>query len=631
MSARITKPAVKRDFPSKIRILLFSVVILAAGTLVYVKTISYDYVYCDDNKFVVDQYPFNKNISNVLTSFRNTLGTTFYRPILTTSFIIDANIGGLNPGAYHRTNVIIHLFGSCLVFFTLLIMGYPDIVSCLFSLFFTIHPVLTPAVAWIPGRNDSLTAIFILLSFLSFIRFLKSNKWPHFVLHIIFFAISLFTKEIALVFPAICLLFITLYKKEKLISKRNLFFIFIWIAVATTWFVMRSAATANIENPDTIGLIALANNCFSVAAFIGKIFLPVKMIALSNIESFSLISGIVFMALITAMIIGLKKLDKSKALFGASWFLLFILPTLFIRIANVEDFFDYAEHRMYLPLLGMIIVMVEIFRALKINFKKRTPLAIASAILLIYALRSYSYQSVFENRKTFWAHTVEIYPFKSRGYLNLGKVYFLEKDLDKAESLYLRGLELNPHNFDFYLDLSALNLQKNKLGPAEEFAKKAISLDSNNSMAHFYLGKSYLAGNQFAQAIPELEKACDGNHRFPNWFFDLGNAYYWMGQPEKAIQAYEKELTLNPNHSTAQANMGTAFAALQKFREAESAWIKAISLDPKNFDSYRNLLRYYMQTNRLEKIVEYVNALKRNGGQVTPDIQQYLETKKLKY
>jgi len=606
-------------------------IILAAGALVYVRTISFDYVYCDDNKFVVDQYPFNKNISNILTSFRNTLGTTFYRPILTTSFIIDANIGGLNPGAYHRTNVIIHLFGSCLVFFTLLMLGSSDIVSFLFGLFFAIHPVLTPAVAWIPGRNDSLAAIFVLLSFLSLIRFLKSNQWPFVILHFVFFAISLFTKEIAIAFPVLCLLFIALYKKEKLISKRNLYFIFIWIAIATIWFAMRSAATSNIENPDTIGLIALAINSFSVAAFIGKIFLPVKMIALSNIESFSLITGIVFMALITALIIRLKKPDKSKALFGASWFLLFILPTLFIRIANVEDFFDYAEHRMYLPLLGMSIVLVEIFRALKINFKKRAPLAIASAILLIFALRSYSYQNVFENRKTFWAHTVKIYPFKSRGYLNLGKVYFLEKDLDRAESFYLRGLELNPRNFDFYLDLSALNLQKNKLGLATEFAKKAVSLDSNNSMAHYYLGKSYLAGNQIAQAIPELEKACDGNLRFPNWFFDLGNAYYWMGQPEKAIQAYEKELTLNPNHSTAHANMGTAFASLQKFQDAESAWIKAISLDPKNFDSYRNLLRYYIQTNRLEKISEYVTALKRNGGQLTPDIRQYLEAKNLEF
>ncbi len=625
------KSGKKQEFPQIVKIILFSIIILATGISIYIGTTSYDYVYCDENVVVLDNYTFNSDISNVLTSFNKTFGTTLYRPILTISYIIDANIGGRDPSVYHRTNVVIHLIGSLLVFFTLLRLGYSHIFSCLFSLFFTIHPILTPALSWIPGRNDSLITVFILLSFISFINFLSSNKWYHFILHVLFFVVSLFTKEIAVVFPALCILFICLYKKEKLISNRNLFLIFSWIVIVAVWFLMRSSATANIENPDTIGLDAFSKNFPTVAALIGKIFLPVKMIALSNFESFSIISGIFFMILLAALIISLKNLDRSKALFGASWFLLFILPSLLIRIGNVEDFFDYAEHRAYLPLLGIIIIIVEIFRALKIDFRKPVPIAIGSIILIVFALRSYSYKSKFENRKTFWTHAVEVYPYKSRGYYDLGMVYFLENELDRAESLYKKGIELNPNNPNLHLDLSSVYLRKKKFATAEEFAKKALLLDSKNSVAQYYIGESYKGRNQIKKALQAYEKACERNNKFPSWFLELGNAYYWTKQPEKAIQAYEKALALNPNYSVVYSNMGTALAALNKFNEAESAWIKAISLNPKNYDSYRNLIRYYIRTNQLDKVKEYVIALKNNGGKLTPDIQQKLQAKDIRF
>lgn len=613
------------------KVLLFSMIILAAGILLYAKTISFDYVYCDDNKFVLDYYSFNRDISNVLTSFKKTLGTTFYRPILTISLIIDANISGRDPTAYHRTNVLIHLIASLLVFYTLLRLGNSLAVSCLFSLFFTVHPVLTPAVSWIPGRNDSVVTVFILVSFLFFISFLSSSKWYYLVLHILFFAISLFTKEIAIVFPILCVLFIRLYKKERLITNRNLLLTFSWFATVVFWFFMRAAATANIKNPDTIGLDAFIINYPTMAALTGKLFLPVKMIVLSTFESFSVISGIFFILLLTILILSLKKIDKSIALFGASWFLLFLLPSLLIRIKDVGDFFDYAEHRAYLPLLGLIIIVIVIFRALIIDFRKPVPIALALIIITLFAIRSYSYKDKFQNRKTFWSHRVKLYPHKSRGYLDLGKVYFLKNDLEKAESLYKKGLELNPDNPNLYLDLSAVYLKKKEFKTAEEYAKKALSLDSQNSIAQFYLGESYRFRGQIKKSLLAYEKACEKNDKFPLWFLELGNANYRTGQYEKAIQAYKKALDINPQYSSASSNIGTAFAAQKKFKEAESAWIKAISLNPKHYDAYTNLIKYYMQVNQLDKAKEYVLALRRNGGKLTPDIQKTLETKGLRF
>ena len=167
---------------------------------------------------------------------------------------------------------------------------------------------------------------------------------------------------------------------------------FSWIAVVAFWFFMRTAAIANIKNPDTIGLDAFLKNYPTMAALTGKFFLPVKMIVLSTFESFSIISGVFLILLLTVLILSLKKIEKSKAIFGAMWFLLFLLPSLLIRIKDVGDFFDYAEHRAYLPLLGIIIITI--FGALNIDFRRPAHIALALIIIALFAFRSYSYKEI---------------------------------------------------------------------------------------------------------------------------------------------------------------------------------------------------------------------------------------------
>ena len=44
------------------------------------------------------------------------------------------------------------------------------------ALIFILHPVNISAISWIPGRNDTLLTIFILTSFLQWIKYLKSGN-----------------------------------------------------------------------------------------------------------------------------------------------------------------------------------------------------------------------------------------------------------------------------------------------------------------------------------------------------------------------------------------------------------------------------------------------------------------------
>jgi len=174
--------------------------------LLYAKTIFFNFVYLDDNYLILDLQHFIKNPANIIKSFSEDVFISsldnYYRPIFTISLIFNALIAGTSPYLYHLTNVLIHVLACCLLFLLLTELDYKRELSFVAALFFTIRPVLTQAVAWVPGRNDSLMAVFFNCVFLLFSALFKTRESKKsYFLHLLFFLLALLTKESALFFP----------------------------------------------------------------------------------------------------------------------------------------------------------------------------------------------------------------------------------------------------------------------------------------------------------------------------------------------------------------------------------------------------------------------------------------------
>src|SRR6185312_13912488 len=169
----------------------------------YARTVSYEYIGLDDTTLIETNYKFIKNFNNIPTAFTKHVmysGTTldnekdYYRPMLTLSFMIDAHIAGnAKPRWYHFANILYHLT-ACLLLFTLLYkLKVNSIATFLLTVLFSIHPVVDQAVAWIPGRNDTLLAIFVLSSFIFLLKYIETKEFKTLGWHIIFFGCALFT------------------------------------------------------------------------------------------------------------------------------------------------------------------------------------------------------------------------------------------------------------------------------------------------------------------------------------------------------------------------------------------------------------------------------------------------------
>jgi hypothetical protein len=172
--------------------------------LLYAQTLSFSFTYLDDKELVLDDAAFLGDISHAVDAFRRDVfssGSPAYRPLLAVSLMLDAQLGGTSPYAYHFANVVWHALATCAVVTVLRRLRYPLRAAGVGALLFGSHPALVPAVAWIPGRNDSLLALFALLASLALSAWSEGRRWLVFVLHQAAFAAALFTKETALVLP----------------------------------------------------------------------------------------------------------------------------------------------------------------------------------------------------------------------------------------------------------------------------------------------------------------------------------------------------------------------------------------------------------------------------------------------
>jgi tetratricopeptide (TPR) repeat protein len=94
---------------------------------------------------------------------------TYYRPLLTISFLIDKYVWGLEESFMHLQNIVVHLCNALLLFAVALRAGrlleadspFPAFLA---SLFFAIHPINTESIDWLSGRTDLLASLFILIS-----------------------------------------------------------------------------------------------------------------------------------------------------------------------------------------------------------------------------------------------------------------------------------------------------------------------------------------------------------------------------------------------------------------------------------------------------------------------------------
>jgi hypothetical protein len=494
----------------------------------YARTVSYEYIGLDDTTLIETNYKFIKNFSNIPTAFTKHVmysGTAldnekdYYRPMLTLSFMIDAHIAGnTKPRWYHFVNILYHLTACLLLFVLLYKLKVNPISTFLLTLLFSIHPVVDQAVAWIPGRNDTLLAIFVLASFIFLLNYLETKKVKALIWHVVFFGCALFTKENGIMLSVLCLGYLGFIAKDSFKStwlKLGLGYLLFIIP----WFFLRKMAVEGSTTHNSLhaALSNFLNNVPFMLQYIGKAILPFNLSVMCMIEDVNYIQVIIALLIIVAAIFFSENKRWFFILFSTTWFIIFLAPSFSARLV------EGLEHRLYVPIIGFIILAAETdwMKNLSTSSKKTWVIPMVYLIALMWITNSRL--EIFKNRFNFNISAMQTSQYSVVPCVNLAGDYDIVGKQDQAIVMYKTALKrdsvygiIHPNNRVSYY-----------------------------SILHDNLGVIYLSRQLYKEAEQEFTLASKDGDLYA--VYHLANVYFKTDRIEQAAELWKKVITKQPN------------------------------------------------------------------------------------
>ena len=194
--------------------------IIILGFAVYANSLHGEFIW-DDNHLVKNN-PHIKSWSHLPKIFTESIGRSAtgvksngYRPLQTFSYLINHSISGSNSiRSYHLTNALLHVFVALCIYWLINILFRDRLLSFLTSVFFVVHPIHTEAVAYISGRADSLAVLFMLLSIIFYVKYLRSDRLILNICVCLSYVFALLSKESSLILPLLLLLCHYIHEKK---------------------------------------------------------------------------------------------------------------------------------------------------------------------------------------------------------------------------------------------------------------------------------------------------------------------------------------------------------------------------------------------------------------------------------
>lgn len=484
---------------TKNRYLIF-VVLALATLLTYADSVGNSFTW-DDVPLIVNN-PAYKNPANLPVLFKSSdtspIGgqVPYFRPLNNLTYLLDFQLYGLNPLCYHVENVILHLIAVLLLFSLINRLFSSRALAFLSALIFAVHPINTEAVAFLAARNNILALVFMLLSFITYIRAHNRKKVISFFFSGLFFFLSALCKESSLMLPFILALYDFKFSRSfKEQVRLKIVTISPFVLFSAVYFVMRAHALASAVGIglDIEGLgQRMLKNIYIIPKYLVHFIYPLNLsIIYSMPENYLSGSAWLFFLWVAILLIlfFLLRLRNAVLNFGLLWFAVNFVPVSnIVPISFPASSAPMADRFMYLPAIGLHIIVAESFYYVYTRREWRK-IVISLGAVLIFAL---SFATARRNMDwkddlTLFKSTVRSQPNAVEGHYNLGSAYLDRGDLLNAEKEWKETIELNPEHEGALINLGNLYNLLNIPLEAKNYYYRALESNAPNSVVHYNL------------------------------------------------------------------------------------------------------------------------------------------------
>lgn len=591
-------------------------ILILLPLLIYVQSVKFDYTNFDDNGIILQKFDIVGDIHKIDTvlhtdAFFNPTGD-FYRPVQNLSFMLDAHVSHEKLWMFHITNLLIHILTCISLYFFLQFLTLKRYTAFLLSLIFAVHPLFASGVGWIPSRGDILIGLLGLNLFLTFGKYFTTGKFYYFILHAVLFLITIFTKETTVLFPFFFLYFYFLILKRdfnfKSIKKLIPFGV-IWAACFVVFYILRKKVVANSgATVDVLGIIPFFKNNQVIPTIIGKFFVPFNLSTFPLYDNISAIIGILCMIALVYLTFEYSKDKKWAVLMGLLWFLFFTIPPTIYRLENADTFFNYLEHRTYLPMIGIVIIIGFFLdnHLTSATFSKRfawfyIPLIVLFSYLAYVHCADYKDNISVSTRAAVLGNPAGL-SMRAGMYIDKGDTTNAMLDMDKA-------IELNPKDPNMFFSRGRIKAKMNEHEAAEQDFSLAITL--NPGMINAYLARSVekRALKKYESAFRDIFMAAKYDSANPKVYCSFGNLFIAVKDYGNAVTAFTRAILLQHSYAEAYNNRAYARVLLADYpgaiNDCDSA-LKFMSKTPSAI-TYNNLGQAYRELNQPDSAMKYFN------------------------
>jgi protein O-mannosyl-transferase len=540
-----------------------AVVVALLTFTVYLPSVRNGFVNFDDDKYVLGNIHINSLDWTFFKWAFTDISLGLWHPLTWISYAVDYSIWGTDPLGFHLIAIVLHTINTFLVVYLVIrllentceiSLRYDGIYHHLpqflnirvilitagvTGLLFGLHPIHVESVAWISERKDLLCALFYLLCIIAYTFYdwslsKKSNlvknpsilssltdKW--YLLSIVFFALALASKTMAVSIPVVLLLLDWFpYRRLQsiktftvaVIEKTPFIVLSLLISVVSIVAQRTSRAMATLAGTPLSSRIFVATK--ALVAYLWAMILPLNLtpfypypkdVHLLSIEFIFCVSLII--AITSVCLFLVKKHPIWITLW--SYYVITLLPVIGIVQVGGQA---RADRYTYLPSLAPFLLfglmMAWVFTKMQHSrmpkISSRLALIAAASFLIVPLIYLTLIQTrIWDNSLTLWNYTVEKQPLAVIPHYDLGYELLERRRFDEA---------------------------------IEEFKKITLQLDPNHENAHYNLGRALEEIGRTKEAITEYQKVLQMDPTDPEAHYNLAICFSIIGKSEEAVEQY---------------------------------------------------------------------------------------------
>ncbi len=487
-------------------------------------------------------------------AFSKPVGATpsnYYRPIQILLYMLLYSVGNFNAVWFHAVMLAIHAANTLLVYRLGVHFLKDWRLAFAAGALFAVHPIHNEAVVWVAVLPDIFMTLVTLVILLLFTEQDARPSPGQIALHTALFLLAMFTKETAVVVPALLVAYEWLYlarTPREIWRNRGMYFSLggaFAFYLAMRFYALGSLAPAQGGHFFLSGATLVLSMITLMGHYLASLIFPPDL-SYFHVYHPTRDFGIAVAASLAAIatcVAGVFLWRRGKP--ALSFALLVILLPL-IPVMNINGVGEnvFTERYLYLPSVGFVWIAAWAW-----GFLLETPVlawALYAALLGVYANIGWQRTPDWRDDIRLYTVTLNQYPGLASLRNSLGGAYELQGKHREAIAEFVQALALEPDKPDIYYNMGRA-LENSGQDPAAERAyEKALNMRPDFTLPMNNLAVYRRQERNYEAALGMLQRAVALRPNFEEAWLNLGLTYLDIQNYPAALNAFHSGLELDP-------------------------------------------------------------------------------------